>query len=70
MIKAKTSDGKIILGLSEENIIRLKQGKPIAINLKEMGVGDIPLFIMYGKTEADIVVQLGIDMDIETQGNA
>jgi len=47
----KFNAGKLIgFGLSEENIKLLKQGKPISIDLKEMGI-DKKLMIFYGVTE-------------------
>lgn len=49
MVKFKTKD-LIGLGLSEENIRLLKEGKPISIYLNEMGI-DKRLMIFYGVTE-------------------
>lgn len=40
-------------GLSERNIQLLKQGKPILIDLSELG-GDGNVTIFYGKTEQDM----------------
>lgn len=51
MIKAKCNDGTLIFGLSKENVDRLKQGKPILINLKDMGLEDRQVIILYGETE-------------------
>lgn len=57
MIKAKTTgpDGApgYLFGLTEENVRRLKDGKPILIQLSEMG-GTGTVFIMYGKNEKDL----------------
>jgi hypothetical protein len=50
MIKAR-KDNTIILGLSDENIKRLKEGQPIKFNLKEHGFSDIEVFIFNGKDE-------------------
>lgn len=53
MIKAKAGNA-LIFGLSEDNIQRLKQGQPIIINGKELGLeGDILIF--YGATEGDLI---------------
>lgn len=57
MIKAKTSKG-IILGLSDENLERLKAGQPIVFNLSELGLPDNEVMIFNGKTEQDMYVSL------------
>ena len=53
MIKAKAKN-TIILGLSRENIIRLKAGQPIKFDMTELGVPDMTMFIFYGDTEGQI----------------
>lgn len=58
MIKASTGDPSnplIILGLTEGNIIRLKNDQPIQVTLTSCGV-DVPgsIGIIYGQTEHDI----------------
>lgn len=62
MIKAsgKTGDGRpfVLLGLSGENVTRIVAGEPIKLNLKDVGLDDIEVAIVYGKTESDIVDQL------------
>lgn len=58
MIKAKCNDGTLIFGLSKENITRLQQGQPISINLKDMGLEDRQVMIMYGETEDDMYKEL------------
>ncbi len=64
MIKCTTplddKDHKLlILGLSNENIKRLKQNKPIHINLKEMGDHDIgEIYIFTGNTEESMMEDL------------
>lgn len=61
MIKFKlTKDsGKVLLGfgLSKRNIELLKQGKPILIDLNEMGL-DAEIGILYGETEQAILKTL------------
>lgn len=49
----------VILGLTEGNIVRLKNGQPIAATFKSCGV-NLPgrVVIMYGPTEADIENEL------------
>lgn len=70
MIKARNTDGSIIFGLSDKNIKLLKQGKPIKLNLSEMGLPAQEIYIIHGKTEQDIAYYLGIDLDVKTRGNA
>lgn len=50
MIKALQGN-KIILGLSDENLRRLKNNEPIRFNLNELGIGDYDVIIFNGKTE-------------------
>jgi len=58
MIKAKLTDGSLLFGISAENVKRLKQGQPIHLNLKDMGLEDREVLIMYGETEQDIMAEL------------
>lgn len=46
-----------VFGLSEGNIVRLRQGKPIAIDLEPLG-GSGQVMIMWGQTEEAIVAEL------------
>lgn len=64
MIKAKCNDGTLIFGLSKENVDRLKQGKPILINLKDIGLEDRQVIIMYGETEEKMYEDLVDLIDI------
>lgn len=48
----------VVLGLSEENIKRIQQDKPIKFNMKELGFDDITVFIMAGETEHTIAKQI------------
>lgn len=48
MIKALRGN-QIILGLSDENIERLKKDQPIKFNLQEMGLQDLDIFIFNGR---------------------
>lgn len=50
MIKFRAGN-KIGFGLSEVNIQKLKEGKPISINLGEMGFPGVSVMIFYGETE-------------------
>ena len=56
-IGKKDNSTVLFFGLSEGNIELLKQGKPIIVDLAEMGA-DGKVIIMYGKTEADIMSDL------------
>ena len=60
MLKAKTDKGDLIFGLSEANIEELKKGRPISFNLKDIGLEDRQIMIMYGKTEQAIASKLGV----------
>lgn len=57
----KAVDGQqanvVILGLEEGNIELLKQGKPIPVDLAELGLSG-QILITYGKTKADIFKDL------------
>lgn len=56
MIKALAGKN-VILGLSEENVKRLKDNQPIKINLKDMGLPDQVIYIVYGATEEALYEQ-------------
>lgn len=53
MIKAK-KDNVMVLGLSDENMRRLKEGEPIKFNMAELGFSDIEVFIFNGRTEQEM----------------
>ena len=50
MLKAKMGD-TVIIGLSDENMKRLKNDQPIKFSLKEIGLGKGEMFIFNGTTE-------------------
>ncbi len=58
MIKAKLNNGDLLFGISAENVNRLKKGQPIVINLKDLGLEDRKVMIVYGETEQDIMTEL------------
>lgn len=62
MIKfqAKRKNGITVFGfgLSDGNIERLKQGKPIYFALDELGLESHEVIILYGKTEEAITQEL------------
>lgn len=47
-------DKNIFMGLSEENLQGLREGKPIHIDLKTLGL-EGTLLVVYGRSEMDIV---------------
>lgn len=53
MIKALKGN-LIILGLSDENLDRLKKDQPIKFNLNELGLSDYEVLIFNGKTEQEM----------------
>ena len=59
MIKAKAKNGDIILGLSDENVEKLKQGLPIAFPLSEV-LPEIEgrMIILHGETKEKILEML------------
>jgi hypothetical protein len=62
MIKAtgKTADDKplLILGLSGENMARLMADEPIRIDTADLGLSDMIVLIVGGRTEESIVADL------------
>jgi hypothetical protein len=65
MIKAKLNNGDLVFGLSAENIKLLKQGKPISVNLKDMGLEERRIMITYGETEDDIYKEMMPYIDLD-----
>ena len=69
MIKARitTGDGKAVylLGLSDKNLEKLREGRPISLHLEDMG-GNGQLVLMWGRTEADIARELSDMIGPET----
>lgn len=61
MIKfSATKDGKSFFGfgITDGNIEKLKEGKPIVIDMSSIGMGDGQMMIFYGPTEQDIIEEL------------
>jgi hypothetical protein len=57
--RAKGDNGDIYgLGLSAKNVELLKQGKPIVIDMTDIGVPGRTIMLFYGETEQDIVKEL------------
>lgn len=63
MLKAKFAK-TAILGISKENVKRLKDGQPILLNLSDIGLPDQEIMIMYGETEKSIAKQLNDEFSI------
>lgn len=65
MVKAKLNNGDLVFGISEANVEKLKQGHPIVVNLKDMGLEDRKIIITYGETEDKIFEDMlpYIDLD-------
>lgn len=69
MFKAKgqnrrTGDPLVILGLSHENLRRLKAGQPIVLNLAELELPATEIMIFSGKTEDGMRAQLAEHIDL------
>lgn len=65
MIKAVTKKGDLLFGITAENVKKLKEGKPIRINLKDMGLEERLIFIVYGETEEAITLEF-LNADVIT----
>lgn len=59
MIKAKTINGSVLLGIDRENIKRLQDNKPIRVKGSELGI-DHDIFIVYGETLDDIAKEFNL----------
>ncbi|RCG19075.1 hypothetical protein DQ384_37995 [Sphaerisporangium album] len=72
MIKASgtTTDGAplVIIGLSGENMTRLMADEPITFNLTELGLPDVRVLIVGGRTEETIAAKLGQIRTTRTRG--
>lgn len=64
MIKAKLNNGDLVFGLSAENIKRLKDGQPIVINMKDVGLEERRIMITYGETEEKLYEKMLEHIDI------
>jgi hypothetical protein len=65
MMQARAGD-VLIFGLSEVNMTKLKEGKPITIELEGLGLPG-KVFIFYGKTEDDMKKDLQSLMGPQTK---
>jgi hypothetical protein len=64
VIKAR-SGSVAILGLEAGNIDRLKEGKPMLVKLKELGLPDISVVILYGDTHTDIMGKIERELGLK-----
>lgn len=62
MIKAKLNTGDVIIGLSHENLDRLKAGEPIRFSLTDLGISNNDMFIIAGKDEDTLYSENLIDL--------
>lgn len=53
MLKIKATDDLVLFGLSEMNLVKLREGKPIEIDMSELGMSG-RVIIFYGGTEGDM----------------
>lgn len=62
MVKARIDgdDGEpvYLLGLSSGNLMRLREGKPLLVNLSQFGGPNVKVAVCWGETEEDIVRDL------------
>ncbi len=66
--RATTDDGReiVVLGISDGNIARLREGKPIHLHGEEMGLSKIDIWIFAGKDEAALQQMLAPMIGPET----
>lgn len=57
MIRARLSDGTFLFGIDAENVKRLKGGKPLNLDLRQLG-GTEQVVVIYGETMQEIVDEL------------
>jgi len=66
MLKA-VKGNNLILGLSDMNIAKLKLGQPIKFNTKELGLGDLNIYIFTAKDEKTMKEMLSGQIGPETE---
>lgn len=71
MIKAtcESGDGRkiVLLGITDMNIVKMREGKPIQIFGEEMGLGKLDIWIITGKDEATLQQMLSPMITSETR---
>jgi hypothetical protein len=64
MIKARAGN-VVFLGLEARNIELLQAGRPMAMELKELGLPDVAIVIVYGETKEEIIATLERDTGLK-----
>lgn len=65
MIKAKKGN-TVILGLSDENMRRLKNGEPIKFNMKkDLDMEDVDIVIFNGRTEESMYEEMADHISLD-----
>ncbi len=71
MIKAsgRTVDGTpvLMMGLSGENIARLMNGEPITFDTADLGLPQLRIVVLGGRTEADIAISIRSNFRIDDE---
>lgn len=52
----------VVLGLSAENILRMRQGKPILVNLADLGLPHQLVALTAGETEQQLLADLEAEL--------
>jgi hypothetical protein len=62
----KTGKRLLLLGLTPENVGRLRAGQPILVDADKLGLPDLRIALCYGESINDIAndvrIQLGVDL--------
>jgi hypothetical protein len=58
LMNGKNGAKIVMLGISEENVKRMKAGDPMYLHLDELGIEGIDVLIHYGTTEEAIITDL------------
>lgn len=48
----------VFLGLTKENVQRLRDNQPIGLDMGELGLGDGKIVLLYGEDQAELVDDL------------
>lgn len=65
MIKALTNNGDVIVGLSRKNCEKLLEGKPIILQLSDMGRPPQIVILCAGETEEALMRELVTHLGVE-----
>lgn len=64
MLKVKKGD-TVLLGLSDINMQRLKEGQPIKFNMSELDLPPMEVVIFNGRTEDSMFLSLDANIDLD-----